>query len=138
MRVVYGAGAVAVASVIAVGLVQPDFTATADQQATTDPNLADQGQNQQVADAGNGNGNGRTDQSNNSGTTNTQVKHVTKYIHLKPGQTAPPGATVIQPGQPTPKVVTANNPGSAPTSPPNHNPKPTVAPPPTQSLAEVA
>ena len=136
MRVVYGAGAVAVASVIAVGLVQPDFTATADQQATTDPNLADQGQNQQVADAGNGNGNGRTDQSNNSGTANTQVKHVTKYIQLKPGQTAPRGATVI-PGQPP--AVAANNPGSAAHNPPpaahnpppvTHNPPPVNNPPP--------
>ena len=40
MRIVYGAGAVAVVSVIAVGLVQPDFTATADQPAATDTTVA--------------------------------------------------------------------------------------------------
>lgn len=130
MRVVYGAGAVAVASVMAVGLVQPDFTATADQQATNDPNAADQNQGRDVANAGNGNTNRRNDQSANSGAADTQVKHVVKYIHLKPGQTAPPGATVIQPGQPTPKIVVANNPGPASTPAPNHNPKPPVRQPP--------
>lgn len=106
MRVAYGAGAVAVASVMAVGLVQPDFTATADQQATDYPNVADPGSVQGQPDS-----NGRTQ-------VNVQVTHVTKYIHLKPGQTAPPGAKVIQPGQPTPRIVVDRN--AAPQAA-NHN-----------------
>jgi hypothetical protein len=116
MRIVYGAGAVAVVSVIAVGLVQPDFTATADQPATNDANVADVANNQD---------NGRTDQSGNGANQpNVQVKHVVKYIHLKPGQSAPPGAKVITPGQPTPRVVVANNPAPNPTPATNHNPNP--------------
>jgi len=134
MRVVYGAGAVAVASVMAVGLVQPDFTATADQQPSNDPNAGTQGQGQDAANAGNGQG--RNSQSGNSGQANVQVQHVTKYIQLKPGQTAPRGATVI-PGQPP--AVAANNPGSAAHNPPpaahnpppvTHNPPPVNNPPP--------
>jgi hypothetical protein len=121
MRIAYGAGAVAVASVMAVGLIQPDFTATADQQATDDPNAANQGLAQDASTGSQGNGNARTDQSSNGAQANVQVNHVTKYIHLKPGQTAPPGATVIQPGQPTPRIVAANNPAPPPT---NHNPNP--------------
>ena len=116
MRIVYGAGAVAVVSVIAVGLVQPEFTATADQPATNDANVADVANNQD---------NGRTDQSGNGANQpNVQVKHVVKYIHLKPGQSAPPGAKVITPGQPTPRVVVANNPAPNPTPATNHNPNP--------------
>ncbi len=126
MRVVYGAGAVAVASVMAVGLVQPDFTATADQQATNDPNATDpNAADPTAADRNQGTGSSRADQQ-----ANTQVKHVIKYIHLKPGQTAPPGATVINPGQPTPRIVTANNPGPTAPPAPNHNPKPPANNPP--------
>lgn len=130
MRVVYGAGAVAVVSVMAVGLVQPDFSSGADQQATSDPQIADANVGQD------GTSNGRSDQSGN-GTTQpaAQVRHVIKYIHLKPGQTAPPGATVITRGQPTPRIVTANNPGptQAPgrnNPPPVNNPPPKTNPPP--------
>ena len=128
MRIAYGAGAVAVVSVIAVGLVQPDFTATADQPATNDAN---------VADAAN-QANGRTDQSGNGANQpDVQVKHVVKYIHLKPGQSAPPGAKVITPGQPTPRVVVANNPAPNPKptgashnpNPGNNNPPPPPPPP---------
>jgi hypothetical protein len=93
MRVVYGAGAVAALSVMAVGLVQPDYAATADQPAsdpTTEPNAVAQGQ------------------------APVEIRHVTRYIHLKPGQTAPPGATVIAATAPTPRVVVTHNsvPGS--------------------------
>jgi hypothetical protein len=149
MRVVYGAGAVAVVSVIAVGLVQPDYAATADQQPTNDPNLVADANSATDASAANdpatqGNQGSRRNRKNdqsNPGSAGSQpdvqVNHIVKYIHLKPGQTAPPGATVIQPGQPTPKVVVANQP--APTAPPAankppaHNPapnKPPVANPP--------
>jgi hypothetical protein len=90
MRFVYGAGAVAAMSVMAVGLVQPDFAATADQTGsaggtTADPNT--------VAQA----------------PADVAVRHVTQYIHLKPGETAPPGATVIAANAPTPRVVVTHN-----------------------------
>jgi hypothetical protein len=106
MRFVYGAGAVAAMSVMAVGLVQPDFAATADQSG-----------------------------SGNAGHTSTvaqvppdvTVRHVTQYIHLKPGQNAPPGATVIAAAAPTPRVVvTHTSPGGpvAQPAPRPANPKP--------------
>jgi hypothetical protein len=34
-----------------------------------------------------------------------QVKHVTRYVQLKPGQTAPPQAAVVAAPKPTPRVV---------------------------------
>jgi len=33
------------------------------------------------------------------------VKHVTRYVQLKPGQTAPPQAPVVAAARPTPRVV---------------------------------
>lgn len=33
------------------------------------------------------------------------VKHVTRYVQLKPGQTAPPQAAVVAAPKPTPRVV---------------------------------
>jgi hypothetical protein len=104
MRFVYGAGAVAAMSVMAVGLVQPDFAATADQSgssdaATVDPNL--------VAQA----------------PADVAVRHVTQYVHLQPGQTAPPGATVIAANAPTPQVVvTHNQPANPPAAQPAARP----------------
>ena len=101
MRIVYGAGAVAALSVMAVGLVQPDYAATADQtpgtDPTTEPNVA-QGQG------------------------NIQIRHVTQYIQLKPGQTAPPGATVIAGNAPTPRVVVTHNGPSGPVTQPAPQP----------------
>lgn len=35
----------------------------------------------------------------------TPVQHVTRYVQLKPGQTAPPQATVTQQPAPPPRVV---------------------------------
>jgi hypothetical protein len=103
MRFVYGAGAVAAMSVMAVGLVQPDFAATADQNnvpdATADPNAVAQ----VPADVA--------------------VRHVTQYVHLQPGQTAPPGATVIAADAPTPQVVvTHNQPANPPAAQPAARP----------------
>lgn len=101
MRFVYGAGAVAAMSVMAVGLVQPDFAATADQSAgsgpTADPNPVAQ-------------------------VPGTTVQHVTQYIQLKPGQTAPPGATVIAANAPTPRVVVTHNTPSGPAAQPAARP----------------
>lgn len=89
MRVVYGAGAVAALSVMAVGLVQPDYAATADQTIVSDP----------AADPHAG----------AAAPANGDVRHVTRYIYLKPGQTAPPGATVIAANAPKPRVVVTHN-----------------------------
>jgi hypothetical protein len=89
MRVVYGAGAVAALSVMAVGLVQPDYAATADQPGVSDP-AADPFAVAQAPTTG-------------------DVRHVTRYIYLKPGQTAPPGATVVAANAPTPRVVVTHN-----------------------------
>jgi hypothetical protein len=33
------------------------------------------------------------------------VKHVTQYVQLKPGQTAPPQAAVVAAPRPTPRIV---------------------------------
>ena len=89
MRFVYGAGAVAAMSVMAVGLVQPDFAATADQSNASDPT----GDPNAVAQVPGG----------------TTVQHVTQYVHLQPGETAPPGAPVIAANAPTPRVVVTHN-----------------------------
>jgi hypothetical protein len=102
MRFVYGAGAVAAMSVMAVGLVQPDFAATADQPASPDGTAVDSNAVAQVP-------------------ADVAVRHVTQYIHLKPGQTAPPGATVITANAPTPRVVVTR---SQPANPPAAQPAP--------------
>jgi hypothetical protein len=104
MRFVYGAGAVAAMSVMAVGLVQPDFAATADQTGTSDGATVDPNAVAQAPGS-------------------VAVRHVTQYIHLKPGETAPPGATVIAANAPTPRVVvTHNQPANPPTAQPAARP----------------
>jgi hypothetical protein len=107
MRLVYGAGAVAALSVMAVGLVQPDPGAT-DPAAAPDPTAKPDRVAQAPADSG--------------------VRHVTRYIHLKPGQTAPPGAKVIAADAPTPRIVVTHNGPSAPVSQPATQPAPKPAP----------
>ncbi|MGZ9230283.1 MAG: hypothetical protein ACXW4H_03290 [Candidatus Limnocylindrales bacterium] len=37
--------------------------------------------------------------------TPAAVRHVTRYVQLKPGQTAPPQAPVVAAPKPTPRVV---------------------------------
>jgi hypothetical protein len=120
MRVVYGAGAVAAVSMMAAGLVQPDWSSTADPIATDDiwqptdgpaigalPGTAKGGQADPTA------GKDRS--------PGGRVRHVTRYVYLKPGQTAPPGATVISPTAP-PSRVPHNHPASpAPTATPRPN-----------------
>jgi hypothetical protein len=102
MRFVYGAGAVAAMSVMAVGLVQPDFAATADQTTGTDPTADPNAVAQAPADQ--------------------SVRHVTQYIQLKPGQTAPPGAKVIAADAPTPRIVVTHNAPSGPVAQPAPRP----------------
>lgn len=118
MRVVYGAGAVAAVSVMTVGLVQPSWG-----PQTSDLVAADQGVS--YADPGSVGAAGDTARRQGVGARaasapNVQVRHVIRYVHLKPGQTAPPGATVITPGAPTPRLVA----GRAPVPAPAANPQP--------------
>jgi hypothetical protein len=128
MRLVYGSGAVAIVSVIAVGLVQPDYNASADQASTTDSNGAAAAQT--IAQKGTTESASRRQHADTGNAQpDTQVVHVTRYIHLKPGQVPPPGATVIQPGQPTPRVV-VSQPGPAVQPPAAHNANPPAANPP--------
>ncbi len=104
MRVVYGASAVAVAGVITAGLFQP-VTTPAAADPTTDPLAAQSGIGSGVADQ-------------ITPASDVVVKHVIKYVHLKPGQTAPPGATVITPNAPAPRVVVTHNaPANQPSAP---------------------
>lgn len=42
------------------------------------------------------------------------VRHVPKYIYLKPGQTAPPGAKVVRQPDPSPQIVVTQLPAPAP------------------------
>lgn len=42
------------------------------------------------------------------------VRHVTRYVQLKPGETAPPGATVVQKPDPSPRVVVVTVPAPTP------------------------
>lgn len=159
MRVVYGAGAVAAMSIMAVGLVQPDWTATGDQSATDDSGSAT---GDQSAIAGlDTSGSPKTEAGGSflvdgGATANVQVRHVIRYVYLKPGQTAPPGATVIGPdatprqrgnaahpggsghnsnggSRPTPVATQQprNNPGPVATARPTTKPTPRVTPPPT-------
>ena len=81
MRLVYGAGALAALSVMSVGLVRfASSSNTADATTTSvveDPTTA----------------------------PDVVVRHVIQYIHLQPGETAPPGAKVITPDAPAPQIV---------------------------------
>jgi hypothetical protein len=40
-----------------------------------------------------------------------EVTHVINYVQLKPGEIPPPGATVIAPDAPAPKIVVTTIPG---------------------------
>jgi hypothetical protein len=42
------------------------------------------------------------------------VRHVTRYVQLQPGQTAPPGASVVARPDPSPRVVVVTVPAPAP------------------------
>jgi hypothetical protein len=83
MRLAYGAGALAAMSAMSVGLVRFGSSPTTPAASTTVTNAANP----------------------SAAATTVAVKHVVKYIHLQPGQKAPPGAKVIQPNAPAPKVV---------------------------------
>ena len=78
MRAILGFTGIAAASAIATAIIQPPTGATGITTTIT----------QDVA-----------------GQSAAPVRHVTQYVQLKPGQTAPPNATVKSVPQPTPRVV---------------------------------
>jgi hypothetical protein len=91
MRLAYGAGALAALSVMSAGLVRFS-SASASTVADAPPPGDAPSPAQQV-----------------------EVRHIIRYIHLKPGEVAPPGATVITPKAPAPQVIVTHL--AAPASP---------------------
>jgi hypothetical protein len=91
MRLAYGAGALAALSVMSVGLVR-----FAPGNATTEVTASD---------------------ATAAALPPIEVRHVIRYIHLKPGEVAPPGAKVITPKAPAPEVVVTHV--AAPAAPPS-------------------
>ena len=91
MRLAYGAGAMVALSAVTAGLVQygggTTSAATTTEVVTENPPAAARA---------------------------VEVHHVIEYVHLKPGEVAPPGATVITPDAPAPKVVVTHIAGVAP------------------------
>lgn len=94
MRLAYAAGAIAALSAISAGLVHAGTTGSG--TTTTTVEVVPQDQPKAVGPV--------------------DVQHVIRYIHLQPGQTAPPGATVITPDAPAPRVVVTHI--AAPAAPP--------------------
>ena len=94
MRIVYGAASVAALSALTVGLAHPAppqaeevyFDSTTSDVPTTAPEAI-------------------------VTTPPIEVTHVINYVHLKPGETPPPGATVVAPDAPAPRIVITTIPG---------------------------
>jgi hypothetical protein len=93
MRLAYAAGAVAAVSAVVAGITHVGNA------STQPPTTADVVQQNQPKQAG-----------------SIEIQHVIRYIHLKPGEQAPPGATVITPDAPAPRVVVTHI--AAPAAPP--------------------
>ncbi len=105
MRAVLGVGGLAAMSALAAAIVsppRPDTVVLPAPVVAPDPNA------QVVADQGGQNASGQT-----AGPAASQVHRPVQYVQLLPGQTAPPGATVIPATAPTPitVVVTVPAPG---------------------------
>jgi hypothetical protein len=94
MRLAYAAGAVAAVSVSTAGLVQ--FGQGSATSASLVPPPTEM-----------------------PATVQVPVRHVIHYVHLKPGETAPPGARVITAKAPAPRIVVTHVAG------PVRNPPPT-------------
>lgn len=92
MRIVYGAASVAALSALTVGLAHPSppveevlFDTTADLPPPTAGPVVT--------------------------SAPVEVTHVINYVQLKPGESPPPGATVIAPDAPAPRIVVTTIPG---------------------------
>lgn len=97
MRLALGAGGIAALSALASAIVMPPGVTTA---AVTPP--------QGAGDPG-------------AVPASVQVERPVRYVQLSPGQTAPPGATVIEPNAPTPITVVVTV-----TAPPQNAAKPII------------
>jgi hypothetical protein len=97
MRVIYGAASVAALSALTAGLVhpKPPVSGTTEVAFDTAP----------VAAAGQG------------APQSIEVRHIINYVYLQPGQVAPPGAKVITPDAPAPRIVITTVPGPVTTQP---------------------
>jgi hypothetical protein len=116
MRVVYGVGALAAVSVIAVGMVQPDYGNAGDSgnsSGSDDVNVS--------LDPGYASFDGATP------SPNVVVQHVIEYVQLAPGQTPPPDSIVIG-ASALPSTDGIATPGSSPddaSAPPTRAPRAT-------------
>jgi len=94
MRLALGASGLAAMSALAAAIVLPPRPAAQDTSALQQPGA-----------------------SVGANPTAGQVQRPIVYVQLSPGQTAPPGATVIDPSAPTPLTVTVPAPTSAAQAP---------------------
>jgi hypothetical protein len=94
MRIVYGAASVAALSALTVGLSHPT-PPPADQTEVAFDTTSGAPPTDMVVQA-----------------PPIEVQHVINYVHLLPGQTPPPGATVIAPDAPAPRIVVTTVPGA--------------------------
>jgi hypothetical protein len=94
MRVVYACGAVAAVSAVTAGLVQFGNGGTTVASVVPPPTEA-------------------------PAPVQVPVRHVIRYVHLKPGETAPLGAKVITAKAPAPRIVVTHVAAAV------HNPPPT-------------
>jgi hypothetical protein len=98
MRLALGAGGIAALSALATAIVMPPgvttATVVAPPQGAGDPGAVP---------------------------TSVQAQRPVRYVQLSPGQTAPPGATVIEPNAPTPITVVVTV-----TAPPQNAAKPII------------
>ena len=93
MRVVYGAASVAALSALTVGLAHPSAPVEEEVAFDTTADVASAPPETTVTSAP------------------IEVTHVINYVHLQPGETPPPGATVIAPDAPAPRIVVTTIPG---------------------------
>lgn len=94
MRLALGVGGIAALSALAAAIVLPPKAATVAQLRGA------QAANQQAG-------------SGQAGPASTQVQRPVRYVQLAPGQTAPPGATVISASAPTPVTVVVTVPAAS-------------------------
>lgn len=106
VRLMLGIGTVGAVSVMAAGLVRfPSSTDAVTTEAVPDP---------------------ATSTTTSPTQRQAEVRHVVRYIHLKPGEHAPPGATVINADAPAPRVVVDHVPAPAARQQPQPQPQPRV------------
>ena len=94
MRLAFGVTGLAALSAMITGIVTPAQPASPDPSAAAPTTAADV-----------------------PTTISVPVQHVTRYVTLKPGQTAPPGAVVVTKPDPSPRIVVTQITIAAPVAP---------------------